>query len=43
MLDKVDWGSGHGLTPHLKLCYNACLDCIVGVHLRNRHKDWVGR
>ena len=43
MLDKVDGGSGHGLTPHLKLWYDAYLDCIAGAHLRNRHKDWVGR
>ena len=43
MLDKVDGRSGHTPAPHFKLWYYAWLDCVTGVHLRNRHKDWAGR
>ena len=42
MLDKVDGRSGHTPAPHFKLWYDAWLDCVTGVHLRNRHKDWAG-
>ena len=43
MLDQVDGGSEHALTPHFKLWYGAWLDCITGAHLRNRHRSRAGR
>ena len=43
MLDEVDGYAKYALTPLCKLWYGAWLDCIAGVHLRNRHKSWIGR